>query len=267
MRIVIRAFTYSALTFAGILLAGCGKPSGGGGGGAGSATTNSAPAPKGGSCNIEKEGICQEFSENPLGMAEGLCKDMLKGTFKKEACPAADLLGTCKEKDGDKKMYYFGNARAAWVSDAKEDCEKNPLQPGATFTAAPGAEEAAKTPEKAIPAASKISGSCADPDGTQCEDHFGSMTDLDKDMCTQSGHKWATTACPADELAGSCLGRGKVTRYYKKMTKITKASAMQKFCEDASILGANHWYPAPGFDAKAAAPAGKAAAPAAKAKK
>lgn len=260
--------SYSALAFVGVLAAACGKPSGSGP--AGSSTTSSAPAPKGGSCNEEKVGICHEYKDNPLGMAESLCKDMLKGTFKKEACPQTDLIGTCNEKDGDKKLYYFGNARAAWVSDAKEDCEKNPLSQGSTFTPAPGAEEAAKTAEKAIPPASKIAGSCANPDGTQCEDHFGELIDMDKDMCNQSGHKWATTPCPTEELQGSCLGRGKVTRYYKKMTKLTKASAMQGFCESGSILGASHWYPAPGAataDTKPTAPAGKAAAPAAKAKK
>lgn len=266
MSTVSRTFTIAAVVSVGLLAAACGKPSGKGAPGeAGSATVTSGLAPKGGSCLEEKAGLCHEYTENPLGMAEGLCKDLLKGTYSKNACPTADLVGTCKKKDGDKTLYYFANSHAAWVEDAKKDCEKNPLAEGATFTAAPGAEEAAKT--KAIPTPNKISGSCANPDGTVCEDHFGEHMDLDKEACSAMKLTWSTTPCATEELYGSCLERGKVTRYYKKMTKLTKASAMQNYCESNSseFLGAAHWYPAPGVDLSDAKPAAKAASAPAKA--
>src|SRR5438874_578826 len=122
----------------------CGKPSGKDG--ASTTDVTSANAPKGGSCLEDKSGICTEYSDNPLGFAEVACKDMYKGTYQKTSCPTANLIGTCQrkaEKDGkpgDKEFYYFGNGKAAWTDDAKEDCEKNPLLPG-TFSAQAGNEQ------------------------------------------------------------------------------------------------------------------------------
>lgn len=260
---IVRTFTLSALAVTGVLAVGCGKPSGGSGAAGSASTTSASPAPKGGSCFEEKVGICHEFAENPLGVAEGLCTDLYKGTFKKEGCPTKDLVGTCALKDGDKKFYYFGNAEAAWVSDAKKECEESALDKG-TFTEAPGAEEAAK--EKGLPATSMIAGSCVDPDGSRCEDHVGGVVDVMKDLCKQAGNTWSDSPCPTEDLQGSCLTRGMVTRYYKPMTKLVKASKLQSYCEESGLVSAAHWYPAPGFD-PTDAPSGKAAGGKAKAKK
>lgn len=241
-----------------VSLAACSKPSGGGAGDTGSASVTSAAAPKGGSCNLEKSGVCHEYADSALGLVEGACTGMLKGTYAKAACSTQNLLGTCELKD-EKKLYYFGNSDAPWVSDAKEDCEKNAISPG-KFTPAPGAEETAKA--KALPAADRIAGSCVKEDGS-CEDHFGDMLDLSKSTCEQFGGKYSTTACPTDKLVASCLKHGKVERIYEKDLKERKMSELEDDCVKLAIPF-GHFYPDP--NAKVAAPAAKAAG-GAKAKK
>ena len=110
-----------------------------------SATLTSArPAPKGGSCVVAQTGTCFEFAENPLGFAEGVCKDLQKGTYSKTGCPTENLMAVCDQKKGDKKLYYLGSSVAPWPSDAVEDCEKNPFSEGGKLTLQPNVEEAAK---------------------------------------------------------------------------------------------------------------------------
>ena len=237
-----------SFTVVAIALAACGKPSGDK---PGQATTTSAKAPKGGSCMEENAGLCSEYNDNPLGMAEGACTGMFKGKYAKTACPTENLMGICEKKD-EKEFYYFGNSQGAWVEDAKKDCEKS-ITPG-KWIAQPNVEQAAK--DKAIPAASHIAGSCTKKNG-QCDDHHGrSLGDLAKSMCESGGDgTWATTPCPTAEVVGSCVKHGKVSRYYPAALKSSKVKELKTDCEDAISEG--HWYPGP------AAPANEEAAPAA----
>lgn len=253
-----------------VAVAACGKPTKGSAAGAtGSATlTNAAAAPKGGSCMEEKTGICTEYSDNPLGFAESACKDMFKGTYSKNACPTQNLIGTCQKKDdknpngGDKEFYYFGNSKGAWLDDAQADCEKNPLTPG-KFTAQPGVEQAAK--DNALPKAANITASCVKKDGT-CEDITGRLGELEKSFCEDggSGTYKDGQACPTENLVGSCIKQGKVSRYYTASLKGQSVKSLTKECEDFALVGKNHWYPGPAAPAAAAAPAAKAAGKAVK---
>jgi hypothetical protein len=257
---IVRPVIFVSFAIMGLTVAACGKP--GKDGQAGSASVTSAPVPKGGSCNVEKQGICEEYADSALGLAEGACKSLMKGTYAKAACSTQNLMGVCETKD-EKKFYYFGNSVAPWVSDAKEDCEKNAITPG-KFTAQPNAEEQAKT--KALPSPDKISASCTLSDG-QCEDIIVDALDMEKSSCESSQGKYATSACPTAGLVGSCVKRGKVVRYYEKQLKTQKMSELQNWCDSNGILF-GHFYPDPNAPkAPAAAPAGKPAAKAAKAKK
>ena len=255
----MNAFTrFATLSLSLVAVVACGKPGGSGSGSsAGSATVTSGPAPKGGSCNEEQSGICVEYGDNPLGMAEGACKEMFHGTYSKGSCPQQNALGYCQKKE-DKEFYYFGNGVAAWVDDAREDCEKNPLTPG-KFTAAPNAEQTAK--DKAIPTPDRISASCQHKDGT-CDDITGRLADLEKSFCEDGGNGTYTEhkACAADALVGSCVKHSKVSRYYTPSLKTQSAKDLTNDCENGLLKG--HWYPGPAAPAAAAA---KAAAPAAKA--
>jgi hypothetical protein len=130
------------------------------------------------------------------------------------------------------------------VSDAKADCEDNPVRskPG-KFAAQPGAEDAAK--QKAIPAATRFIGSCAMAD--QCEDYTYDALGMEKDSCTSAQGKYATTPCPTDDFAGSCVQKDKVTRYSKSLVKKTGGlSIVEKMCNESGALGWGHFYPAPG---------------------
>lgn len=250
-------FTVASITFVGLALVACGKPSGKGADPSGSATTTSGAAPKGGSCLEDKAGLCTEYNDNPLGMAEGACTSMFKGTYQKSACPTADLMGVCERKD-EKEYYYFGNGAAPWLSDAKKDCEQNPLTPG-KFVPQPNAEQAAK--DKAIPSASKIVGSCKKKDGS-CDDIHGRLADMEKSSCEDLGGTYATTACSSENLVGSCAKHGKVSRYYSDSLKLFTVKELTENCEDA--LSEGHYYPGPAAPAAAAAKGG-AGKPAAKA--
>jgi hypothetical protein len=258
-------FTVTSLTLAALALVACGKSSSSSAGSTSSSatTTSAGPAPKGGSCLEEKAGVCTEYGDNPLGMAEGACTSMFKGTYQKTACPTADLMGVCERKD-DKQYYYFGNGVAPWVSDAKKDCEQNPLSPG-KWVPQPNAEQAAK--DKAIPAASKIAGSCKKKDGS-CDDIHGRLADMEKSTCEELGGTYATTPCSTENLVGSCAKHGKVSRYYTDSLKTFSVKELTENCEDA--LSEGHYYPGPAAPAAAAAKGGGGAkgglaAPAAKA--
>ncbi len=235
----------------------CGKPGSSGAGPAGSASVTNAVVPKGGSCNEAKAGVCTEYADNPLGLAEGACKEMFKGTYAKNACPTDNVIGFCQRKD-EKEFYYFGNGVGAWVDDAKEDCEKNSLTPG-KFTATAGVDQAAK--DKAIPAAANIAASCLHKDGT-CDDITGRLADLEKSLCEDpsSGGKWTeNTPCPADNLIGSCVKHGKVARHYTSELKngLVSVKGLTDDCQDGFTKG--HWYPGPAAPAAKAAPTPKAA--------
>jgi hypothetical protein len=239
-----------------VALAACGKPGSSTSGPAASATVTSAAAPKGGSCNEAKAGVCTEYSDNPLGLAEGACKQMFKGTYAKNACPSDNVIGYCQRKD-EKQFYYFGNGVAPWVEDAKEDCEKNALTPG-TFAATAGAEQTAK--DKAIPPAASIAASCAYKNGT-CDDITGRLAELDTSLCDDPsfGGRWAeATPCAADNLVGSCVKRGKITRHYTAELKSGLDSEKGLTDDSQGGFTKGHWYPG------AAAPAAKAASPSAK---
>jgi len=253
---IVRPALFVSFALVGLTVAACGKPSKEGGG-ASSTTTTSGPVPKGGSCNVEKQGICEEYADSALGLAEGACKSLLKGSYAKAACSQTNLMGVCETKD-EKKFYYFGNSVAPWVSDAKEDCEKNAITPG-KFTAQPNAEETAKT--KTMPDASKISASCMEESG-QCEDIIVDALDMEKSSCESGGGKYATSACPTAGLVASCVKRGKVVRYYEKALKTQKMSELQTFCDSGGILF-GHFYADPNAP-KAPAAGGGGAKPAAK---
>lgn len=262
--IIARRTVQNALVFSSLALVvmACGKSgdkAGAGGAASSSATVTSGPVPKGGSCNLEKDGMCHEYADSALGMVEGLCTGMMKGTYAKASCSTANLMGVCEEKD-EKKYYYYGNADAPWVADAKEHCEKNAGAPG-KWTAQPGAEEIAKT--KALPAADKIGGSCTKESGS-CDDVWGQMMDLQKGSCEAVDGKWATTPCQVDKLVASCVKNGKVTRYTDKDLKTQggKLSDLQELCEKVSFPF-GHFYPGPNAPAAggaAAAGGAKAAA-------
>lgn len=212
------------------------------------------PAPKGGSCKQEKEGLCTEFSENPLGAMEALCSGMLKGQYTKEACPRENLLGTCQAKT-DATFYYIANSAGPWPADAADHCK---LTHEGTFAVAPGVETIAK--EKALPAANRITASCVQNDGS-CEDIVGdSITmDLQKEMCASTGSWVDGKACPTDGVVASCLTKNKVTRYtasYAKKNGVPLKNLAEGCKSDGLIFA--HWYPTAG--AEAAAPAGKALA-------
>ncbi len=228
------------------------------GGKAGSTSLTSAEAPKGGRCLLEKAGTCTEYKGNALGLAEGACTDLLKGAYAKEACPAAELMGKCERK-GDTVFYYFGG-EYPWVSDAEKSCAKDGLEPG-KFTASAGAEQLAK--EKALPATSKILGSCAHTSLGTCEDYTGADFDMLKGLCD----KFTATPCSTDKLVASCVKHGRVERLYESELKYQKMADLQKSCEgDAFPFG--HFYPNPSYTpAKAAAAPAKAKAGASKAKK
>ncbi len=229
----------------------------------GTTETTSANMPKGGSCDEAKAGICTEYSDNPLGIAESACKSMFKGSYAKTSCPTANLMGVCEKKTdkgaaGDKEYYYFGNGIAPWVEDAKKDCENNVLSPGGKFTAQPNAEATAK--EKGIPEAAKIVASCVKSDNT-CDDIIGRMPELDKSFCEDGGGKFNDgKACDSANLVGSCLKHGKVSRYFTANLKSQTMKELQSDCESGFSEG--HWYQGPNApaDKPAAAPAGKGAA-------
>jgi hypothetical protein len=253
---IVRPVIFVSFAIVGLTVAACGKPSKDGQ--AGSTSVTSAPIPKGGSCNVEKQGICEEYADSALGLAEGACKSLMKGSYAKAACSTQNLMGVCETKD-EKKFYYFGNSLAPWVSDAKDDCEKNAITPG-KFTAQPNAEEQSKT--KAMPSSDKISAHCTEESG-QCEDIIVDMLDMEKSSCESGGGKYATGACPTAGLVGSCVKRGKVVRYYTPALKSQKMTDLQTFCDSNGILF-GHFYADPNAPA---APTGKPAAkPAAKAK-
>ncbi|HEY8072643.1 MAG TPA: hypothetical protein VIF62_00995 [Labilithrix sp.] len=227
---------------------------------AGTASLTNAAVPKGGSCNEAKAGVCTEYSDNPLGLAEGACTSMFKGTYAKSACPQDNVLGFCLRKD-DKQYYYFGNGVAAWVDDAKEDCEKG-LSPG-KFTASPNADQTAK--DKAL--SGQITASCVHKD-TSCDDSTGRLADLDKQLCEDPnfGGTWHDgQPCASADLVGSCVKHGHISRHYLSETKsgLVSAKGLQTDCEDSFTKG--HWYPGPAA-AQAAAP-NKAAKGGTKAKK
>lgn len=215
-------------------------------------TSAAAAAPKGGSCMQENAGTCEEYKDNALGLAESACKDLLKGKYSKEACPQANLMAVCERKN-DKKYFYYGGSQP-WLSDAKEACEKDGLEPG-KLTAQPNAEQTAK--EKALPDAARIQGSCVKQGGT-CEDLYGEMFDLQKSTCEQFDGKFSTSPCTTDKLVASCVKNGKVERLYEKDLKLSKMSELQENCEKYAIPF-GHFYPSPNAP-KPAAPAGKGAA-------
>jgi hypothetical protein len=230
----------------------------------GKATTTAAnvQGPAGGSC-MERRGECVEYTDNTLGVSEAACK-LLEGTYGKAACPTADLLGRCDEADGRKTYYYLGNSAAPWLSDAKRDCEENPVRskPG-KFSAQANVEDAAK--QKAMPTADRIIASCNM--GDTCEDIILDPLKMEKDTCEQVKGKWATTPCSQQDVAASCLHSGKVTRYTHKFMTFTKPSAVQNMCNSDSVLLWGHYYPSDApKNAQAKADPHKPAAPA-KAKK
>jgi len=237
----------------GLTVVACGKPKDGA---VGTTTTTSAAVPKGGSCNVEKQGICEEYADSALGLVEGACKSLLKGSYAKASCSTQNLMGVCESKD-EKKFYYFGNSAAPWVSDAKDDCEKNAITPG-KFTAQPNAEEQAK--QKALPSSDKIIASCNY--GDHCEDIIVDALDMEKSTCEQTQGKYATSACPTAGLVGTCVKRGKAVRHYEAALKYSKMSSLQTMCDSNGILF-GHWYPDPNAAAAAAA-SPKAATPATK---
>ncbi len=244
-----RSLSFAAFSVA--LLA-CGKPGASSNSSpAASATLTSAAAPKGGSCNEAKAGICTEYSDNPLGIAESACKEMFAGTYAKAACPSENVLGYCTKDKGDKQYYYFGNGVAAWVDDAKKDCEQNPLTPG-KFTVATTANIEQLAKDKALPTSDRIAGSCVHKDGS-CDDVVGRMAELEKQFCEDAGGKFGTTACSADALVGSCVKHGKVSRFYSANLKTNTVKQLTTDCEDS--LGQGHWYEGPAAPKAAVKPA------------
>jgi hypothetical protein len=244
-----RVLVVSTVAFAALATVACGKPKPNK---VGATTLTSANAPKGGSCMQDKAGVCEEYKDNTLGLAESACKDLMKGAYSKESCPQANLMAVCERKN-DKKFYYYGGSHP-WLSDAKESCEKDGLEPG-KLTAQPGAEQTAK--DKALPTATTIQGSCT-KQGGGCEDLYGEMFDMQKSMCEQFDGKFATTACPSEKLVASCVKNGKVERLYEKDLKFSKMSELQENCEKYAIPF-GHFYPSPNAPKPAAAPAkGKA---------
>lgn len=253
---------FAVFTLIGLSAVACGK----GSSKSGTTETTSADMPKGGSCTEEKTGVCTEYSDNPLGIAESACKSMFKGTYAKSGCSTTNLIGSCQRKSestgkpGDKEFYYYGNGVAPWLEDAKKDCENNPLFPGGKFTAQPDAE--AKSKEKGIPEASHFSGSCVKSDNS-CEDNFGRLGgDGDKQICEDLGGKYSDKACDQTNLVGSCLKTGKVSRYFSANLKGSSMKNLQSDCENGFMTG--HWYPSPNAPADAkpadAKPASKGAA-------
>lgn len=236
----------SSLSVIALASTGCRKPKGAEGK-PGSATVTSATAPKGGSCLLENAGTCTEYQDNALGLAETSCKDLMKGSYSKESCPTAELMGVCERK-GDKKFFYYGGS-TPWVSDAQEACEKDGLEPG-KFTAQPNAEQIAK--DKALPTASRIQGSCVSSSGS-CEDLYGEMFDMQKSMCEQFDGKFSSSPCTTEKLVASCVKRGKVERLYEKDLKFQKLSDLQNSCEKYAIPF-GHFYPNPDSAAATAKP-------------
>lgn len=237
----------SSLSLVALASTGCRK-SKGEDGKSGAATVTSAAVPKGGRCLLESAGTCTEYKDNALGLAESACKDLMKGSYAKESCPTAELMGVCERK-GDKKFYYYGGS-TPWVSDAQESCEKDGLEPG-KFTAQPGAEQIAK--DKTLPAASRIQGSCVTSSGT-CEDLYGEMFEMQKSMCEQFDGKFSSSPCTTEKLVASCVKNGKVERLYEKDLKLQKLSELQNSCEKYAIPF-GHFYPNPDAAAAPAKPA------------
>jgi hypothetical protein len=221
------------------LVTGCSKGSGSSGG------TAAANGPKGGSCMQAQAGICQNFSDNPGGIAEGTCTSLLKGTYAKTACATDNTIGSCAAKDGDTVYYYVGNATAPWPDDAAADCK---MTHEGTFTATAGAAEVAK--QKALPTADKIQASCMTSFGL-CDDYFGDpmSVGIKTSMCTAPDGTLAQgKACPTDDLVATCLTPGKAERYYAsymKKTGTTLASA-EDLCKNSTIVGTGHFYADPG---------------------
>jgi hypothetical protein len=227
----------TALALAAISATGCSKKSGGA-----SADGTAANAPKGGSCLEDKVGVCTEYAENPMGIAESACTSLVKGTYSKNACSHDNTLGSCASK-GDTIYYYFGNSEGPWTEDATENCKT--IHDG-TFTATAGAAETAK--QKAMPTADRIQASCAHDDGS-CEDEYGDPIKLgmSKSFC-EGGGTWADgKACPSDNLVATCLSSGTARRYYATYLKKNSMSAadLAGLCT-GSGLGYSHFYPAPG---------------------
>lgn len=198
-------------------------------------------ATKGGSCKQPMTGLCTEFAENPFGASEGLCTSILEGTFAaKEGCARENLVGTCQTK-ASATYYYFANSVGPWPKDAKQDCTT--IHEG-TFTEAAGAAETAK--QKALPAADRIVASCSNKDGA-CEDFLGGGfgVSMSKDICQSSEGKWNDgKACPSENIAASCLSKGKVTRYPVGFGKKggTSLKDVEGFCSGEG-LAFSHWYP------------------------
>jgi hypothetical protein len=214
-----------------------------------------ANAPKGGSCNEAKAGLCTEFNDNPAGIAEGTCTSVMQGTYAKDACNRANTIGSCASKD-DVTYYYFGNAWGPWTEDAADDCKN--VHEG-TFTATPGASDNAKL--QAIPSPDHIEASCVQ-DANACDDIYGDPIKLSisKSFCDGSG-KWNDgKACPTDGLVATCLAGGTAHRYYGSYLKKNglTMSGLASLCKTSSI-GYSHFYPAAGAPV-AAGPQGLSAA-------
>jgi len=242
----------TTLALASLAAAGCSKK-----GGSASADGTAANAPKGGSCLEDKVGICTEYAENPMGIAESACTSLVKGTYSKNACSHDNTIGSCLSK-GDSIYYYFGNAEGPWTEDAADNCKT--LHDG-TFTATAGAAETAK--QKALPTPDRIQASCAHDDGS-CEDVYGDpiKLGLSKSLCEGNGTWSEGKACATDNLVATCLSSGTAHRYYTAYLKKSSMSAsdLAGLCTGGG-LGYSHFYPAPGVSmappAKVAAGKGK----------
>lgn len=230
--------------------------------------TPGVAAPKGGSCKQPKTGLCTEFASNPFGASEGLCTSIMEGTYAaREGCARENLVGTCQSK-ANATYYYFANSAGPWPADAKDDCTT--IHEG-TFTEAAGAAETAK--QKALPGADRIAASCSNKDGS-CEDILGGGfgASMSKDICQSSDGKWSDgKACSSENVAASCLSKGKVTRYpvgFGGKKGGTSLKDVESFCKGDG-LAFSHWYPnaaLPALPAKSLA-AAKASGSSSKAKK
>jgi len=214
-----------------------------------------ANAPKGGSCNQAKAGLCTEFTDNPAGIAEGTCTSIMQGTYSKSACSRASTIGSCASKE-EVTWYYFGNASGPWTEDAAQDCKD--IHEGA-FTATPGAADNAKA--NALPTPDRIEASCV-KDALSCDDVYGDpiKLSLSKSFCDGSSTWNDGKACPTDGLVATCIAGGTAHRYYGAYLKKNglSMSGLESLCKTSSI-GYSHFYPAAGAPV-AAGPQGLSAA-------
>jgi hypothetical protein len=218
-----------------------------------------ADAPKGGSCNHESEGTCEEYKDSALGLAEGFCK-AAGGTYEKKACPTTAILGTCAKETGDKTFTYADNGLNQTAADAKAKCETALLGKAGKWTDGP---EAANSKERKAPSPAKIKGSCDNrAEMDTCDDYGGGdFGDLRKSSCTDMKGTWNTTPCPAENLVGSCVTPdGRTARHYlpsKKDGFARTAADLKKDCETELLGSKGFWIAGPAAD-KAGAPAGAA---------